>query len=52
VWLLGVRYRIETLQDEVGDQELEISLAERWSEGPELAGVGSAPTGPTGGSGP
>jgi heme exporter protein C len=43
VWLLGVRYQIEVLQDKVGDQELEVSLAERWSEGSELAGVGSAP---------
>ena len=33
VWLLGVRYRIEVLQDQVGDQEMEVSLAERWSEG-------------------
>ena len=40
VWLLGVRYRIEVLQDEVGDQELEVSLAERWSEDTELVGVG------------
>ena len=28
----GVRYRIEVLEDAVGDQELEVSLAERWSE--------------------
>jgi heme exporter protein C len=41
VWLLGVRYRIEVLQDEVGDQELEVSLAERWDEGTELVGVGA-----------
>jgi hypothetical protein len=40
VWLLGVRYRIEVLQDQVGDQEMEVSLAERWSEGTELVGVG------------
>jgi heme exporter protein C len=52
VWLLGVRYRVEVLQDEVGDQELEISLSERWSESPELAGVGSAGPGPLDGSGP
>ncbi len=32
VWLLAVRYRIEVLEDAVGDQELEVSLAERWSE--------------------
>jgi heme exporter protein C len=42
VWLLGVRYRIESVHDYVGDQELEVSLSERWSEGGgELAGVGS-----------
>jgi heme exporter protein C len=49
VWLLGVRYRIEVLQDQVGDQELEVSLSERWSEAGELAGVGSTP-GPAPGS--
>ncbi len=38
VWLLGVRYRIEVLQDQVGDQEMEVSLAERWNEGTELVG--------------
>jgi heme exporter protein C len=32
VWLLAVRYRIEVLEDAVGDQELDVSLAERWSE--------------------
>ncbi len=32
VWLLAVRYRVEVLQDEVGNQELEVSLAQRWSE--------------------
>ena len=37
VWLLGVRYRIEVLQDQVGDQEMEVSLAERWSEGARRA---------------
>jgi heme exporter protein C len=55
VWLLAVRYRIEVLEDRVGDQEMEVSLAERWSEGGsennetvgteragnELAGVGA-----------
>jgi heme exporter protein C len=56
VWLLGLRYQIEVLQDQVGDQEMEVSLAERWSEGnddvgrpgrhagSELVGVGSAPS--------
>jgi hypothetical protein len=42
VWLLTVRYRIEVLQDTVGDQELEVSLSERWSEGGELVTVGSS----------
>jgi heme exporter protein C len=44
VWLLGMRYRIEVLQDHVGDQELEVSLAERWDEGagPDGAGAGAA----------
>ena len=39
VWLLGVRYQVEVLQDAVGDQELEVSLAERWSEDAELVGA-------------
>ncbi len=49
VWLLGVRYRVEVLQDAVGDEELEVSLAERWSENdapiddPALVGVAAAP---------
>jgi hypothetical protein len=42
VWLLAVRYRIEVLQDTVGHQEMEVSLAERWSEGSELIGVSSS----------
>jgi hypothetical protein len=41
VWLLGVRYQVEVLQDAVGDQELEVSLTERWNEDTELVGVGS-----------
>ena len=47
VWLLGVRYRIEVLEDAVGAQELEVSLAERRSEGSstvptgELVGAGT-----------
>ena len=40
-WMVAVRYRIEVLRDKVGDEELEISLAERWAEG-------SAPAEPTG----
>jgi heme exporter protein C len=49
VWLLGMRYRIAVLQDHVGDQELEVSLAERWDEGAEPAGVGM-PAGPADGA--
>ena len=41
VWLLGVRYRVEVLQDAVGDQELEVSLAERWAEDDNVEGVGA-----------
>jgi heme exporter protein C len=51
VWLLGVRYRVEVLQDAVGDHELEVSLAERWSEDTELVGVGG-PDAPRGGGAP
>ena len=32
-WLIATRYRIEVLQDALGDEELEVSLAERWAEG-------------------
>jgi len=32
-WMLAVRYRIEVLKDALGDEELEVSLAERWAEG-------------------
>ena len=49
LWMLGVRYRIEVLSDEVGNQEMDVSLAERWSEGTELVGVG--PAAPHGGDG-
>jgi heme exporter protein C len=54
VWLLAMRYRIEVLEDAVGDQELEVSLAERWSEDADLVGAGAAlgpsagPAGPVG----
>ena len=51
VWLLAVRYRIEVLEDAVGDQELEVSLAERWSEDTELVGAGSGTGGSTPGGG-
>jgi heme exporter protein C len=40
VWLLGVRYRIELLQDAVGDRDLEVTLAERWSEGSGEGSIG------------
>ena len=45
VWLLGERYRIELLQDAVGGQLLEVSLAERWSEDADtgLVGAGAGP---------
>jgi heme exporter protein C len=43
VWLLAVRYRVEVLQDEVGNQELEVSLAQRWSEDTGSA-LSAAPT--------
>lgn len=33
VWMLMVRYQIEVLKDRVGDEELEVSLAERRAEG-------------------
>jgi heme exporter protein C len=45
VWLLGVRYQIEVLEDAVGDQELEVSLAERRSEGSAPTGTDGAATG-------
>jgi heme exporter protein C len=32
-WLLMLRYQVEVLQDRVGDEQLEVSLAERWAEG-------------------
>lgn len=52
VWLLAMRYRIEVLQDQVGGQEMDVSLHERWREGGapppadgDLVGVGSGPPG-------
>jgi heme exporter protein C len=45
VWMLLVRYRIEALSDRIGDEELEISLSERWAEG-AVAGTGAAVTQP------
>jgi heme exporter protein C len=42
VWLLGVRYQIEVLQDQVGNQEMDISLVERWNEGAQNEGAPNA----------
>lgn len=43
VWMLLIRYRVEVLRDRVGDEELEVSLAERWAEGgPEVRDEGAA----------
>jgi heme exporter protein C len=50
VWLLEVRYRVEVLQDAVGDQELEVSLTERWSETNALATPGTSSGGTTSGN--
>jgi hypothetical protein len=61
IWMVAVRYDIEVLRDKVGDEELEVSLAERRAEGeepePELVTASAAPPvasvpGPPGGSGP
>jgi heme exporter protein C len=45
VWMVAVRYDIEVLRDRVGDEELEVSLAERRAEGeePELVSTSAAP---------
>jgi heme exporter protein C len=49
VWMVLVRYRVEVLRDLVGDEELEISLSERWSEGSAApVGAGLAPLGADG----
>ena len=42
VWMVLVRYRIEVLSDRVGDEELEVSLSERWAEGEADLGAGLA----------
>lgn len=47
VWMVLVRYRIEVLADRVGDEELEVSLTERWAEGE--ADLGSGMAAPAGG---
>jgi heme exporter protein C len=50
VWMVIVRYQIEVLRDKVGDEELEVSLAERRAEGAEevaaLAGSAAGRAGP------
>lgn len=47
-WLLAVRYQVEVLHDRVGDEQLEVSLAERWAEGAPVAAGGSTAEGPDG----
>ena len=37
-WMVIMRYQVEALRDRVGDEELEISLAERWAEGEAAPG--------------
>ncbi len=48
VWLIATRYRVEVLQDALGDEELEVSLAERWAEGGPVvpAPAAAQPAGP------
>ena len=48
IWMVAVRYRIEVLRDEIGEEELEVSLAERRAEsGTVEAGFASAEATPT-----
>jgi heme exporter protein C len=48
IWMVAVRYDIEVLRDKIGDEELEVSLAERQAEGeepePELVGTSAGPS--------
>ncbi len=37
VWMVLVRYRVEVLSDRIGEEELEVSLSERWAEGAAVA---------------
>ena len=46
-----VRYQIEVLKDRVGDEELEISLAERRAEGGTPPAPSGSDTPPAAGSG-
>jgi heme exporter protein C len=61
VWMVTVRYDIEVMRDQVGEEELEVSLAERWAEAqaaePVMAGAGlpegsAPPSPPTSGPAP
>ena len=45
VWMVLVRYRIELLADRVGDEELEVSLSERWAESAAAGGEPAVPAG-------
>jgi len=40
-WMVLVRYRIEALGDVISDNELEVSLAERWSEAEQVPAAGA-----------
>jgi heme exporter protein C len=37
VWMLVVRYRVEVLAEHLEENELDVALRERWSEGPRAA---------------
>jgi heme exporter protein C len=43
-WMVAVRYRVEVLADQVGGEELEVSLAERRAEGSDPAHADGAGT--------
>lgn len=45
-WMVAVRYRIEVLRDRVGDEVLEVTLAERWAEDDPGAPPSDAPSVP------
>lgn len=42
-WMVIVRYQVEVLADRVGDEELEVSLSERWAEHGQMPGMPSHP---------
>jgi heme exporter protein C len=52
VWMVAVRYRVEVLSDRIGDEELEVSLAERWAEGDQAEPVAAGTGNGNGTSGP